>query len=92
MDKFTAKKSYRDGHVALRFSLKANYIKIDGGSDLSTAQARDLARALVEEADRTDAKVAAKKAAEERRQKWRDREVAAGRIKIMGAGEFFQRR
>lgn len=51
-----------------------------------------MARALVEEADRADAKVAAKKASEDRRQKWRDREVAAGRLKIFGAGEFFQRR
>lgn len=92
MDKFTVKKSYRGGHVGLRFSVKANYIKIEGGSDLSTEQARDLARILVDESDRADARVAAKKASEDRRQKWRDREIAAGRIKIMGTGEFFQRR
>ncbi len=89
MDKFCIKKSYKDGHVGLRFALKAkdwygDSIKIDGGSDISTAEARELARALIEEADRADAKVAAKNASNERRQKWRDREVAAGRMKIIG--------
>lgn len=91
MDKFCIKKSYRDGHVGLRFSVKASgwhgdSIRIDGGSDLSTAAARDLATALVEEANRADAKVAAQKASEERRHKWREREIAAGRMKIMKLG------
>ena len=40
MDKFSIKKSYMDGHVGLRFSVKASgwhsdTIKIDGGSDLA---------------------------------------------------------
>lgn len=74
MDKFAVKKSYRDGCVGLRFSVKANgwqgdSIKIEGGSDLRTADARDLARALIEEADRADAKVAVKMASDERRLK-----------------------
>lgn len=88
-DKFCVKKSYRDGHLALRFSVKDRTVRVDGGSELSTAQARDLATALISEADRADAKVAAKKESEERRRKWRDREVAAGRIKIIGAAKFF---
>lgn len=97
MDKFSIKKSYREGHVGLRFSVKASgrdgdSIRIEGGADLSTAAARDLARALIKEADRADAKVAAKKASDERRQKWRDREVAAGRIKVMSLGDVIHRR
>lgn len=88
MDKFCIKKSYRDGHVGLRFSVKASgrhgdSIRIDGGADLSTAEARDLARALIEEADRADAKIAAKKASDDRRKKWRDREIAAGRMQVI---------
>jgi hypothetical protein len=89
MDKFCIKKSYRDGHVGLRFSIKASgrhgdTLRIEGGCDLSTEAARELARALIEEAERADAKVATKKASDERRKKWRDREVAAGRMKIIG--------
>lgn len=92
MDKFCVKKSYRDGYVGLRFLVKDRCVRIDGGSDLSTTEARELATALIQEADRADAKVASKKASDERRQKWRDREIAAGRRKVIGAGEFFQRR
>jgi len=97
MDKFCIKKSYRDGHVGLRFSVKARdwhggSININGGSDLSTAEARDLANALITEADKADAKVTAKKASDERRQKWRNREIAAGRMKIIGtAGNGIER-
>ena len=95
MDKFSIKKSYMDGHVGLRFSVKArgrhsDTIKIDGGSDLSTAAARDLAKALMEEAERADAKVAAKAASDMRRQKYREREIAAGRMKIISLDEMFR--
>lgn len=88
MDRFCVKKSYKDGHVGLRFSLKASgwhgdSIRIEGGADLSTAAARALAVALVEEADRVDAKVRAKVASDDRRQKYRDREIAAGRMKVI---------
>lgn len=89
MGQFCIKKSYRDGCVGLRFTVKASgwhfdNLKIDGGSDLSTAEARDLAKALIEEADIADAKVTAKKASAERRQKYREREIAAGRLKVVG--------
>ena len=90
-DKINVKKSYRDGHVALGITLNDRSVKVAGSTDLSTSQARDLARSLIAEADRADAKVAAKSAKEDRRKKWRDREVAAGRIKIMDAGSFFKR-
>lgn len=96
MTQISVKKSYKDGHVAVRVILKASgwksdSIKVDGGADLSSAEARELARSLIAEADRTDAKVAAKAASEARRKKWRDREVAAGRLKIVELGSFFGR-
>ena len=88
------KKSYKDGHVSLHVSLRAHgwksdSIKIDGSTDLSSNQARELARALLAEADRADAKVEAKAASEARRKKWRDREVAAGRLKVIELGSLF---
>ena len=90
-DKISVKKSYRDGHVALNVTLNDRSVKVIGSTDLSAAQARELAESLIAEADRADAKVAAKAAKEDRRKKWRDREIAAGRIKIMDAGSFFRR-
>ncbi len=87
MGTFRVVKSYKDGHVGLRASMKGDgrgdSIKMDAGTDLSSIRARDLAQALIEEANRADAKVATKKASDERRQKYRDREVAAGRMKII---------
>ena len=87
----TVKKAYKDGHIGVSVAMKASgwgpdRVKIEGSTDLTTAQARQLARALVEAADEADAKVARKAASEERRQKWRDREVAAGRLKIISLG------
>ncbi|OWK41975.1 hypothetical protein FRUB_04053 [Fimbriiglobus ruber] len=37
-------------------------------------------------ADKADAKVAAKAESEERRHKWREREIAAGRMKVLKLG------
>ena len=94
MTKISAKKSYKEGHVSVRVCLNArgwqsDNIKLEGSTDITSAQARDLAKSLIAEADRTDAKVEAKAASEARRKKWRDREVAAGRMKIMSIGEIF---
>lgn len=88
-DRIIANRSYKDGHVSVRVTLKTSgwksaSIKVEGATDLSSNQARELAKSLIAEADRADAKVAAKAASEARRKKWRDREVAAGRIKIVG--------
>ena len=96
MTENSAKKSYKEGHVSVRFDLKARgwhsaSVNVHGTTDLSSAQARELAKALLVEADRSDAKVAAKTSLEERRKKWRDREVAAGRIKTVELGSFFRR-
>lgn len=90
MGAVTIKKSYKDGHVGLRVSMKASdwsgdSLKVDGAVDLTSIQARELATALIEEADKVDAKVAAKKASDERRKKWRDREIAAGRMKVFSS-------
>lgn len=94
MTAITAKKSYKDGHVSVRFTLKSGgwtgaSVKVEGATDLSTEQARELARTLLAEADRADAKKAAKAASDERGKKWRDREVAAGRMKILDSQTFF---
>jgi hypothetical protein len=84
----SAKKSYKDGHVSLRVTLKASgwrrdSVKVEGNTELSSEQARELAKALLDEAERADAKVAAKAASDARRKKWRDREIASGRMKII---------
>lgn len=91
MGAITAKKSYKDGHVSVRVVLKTNgwrgdSLKIEGSTDLSSEEARDLARSLIAEADRADAKVATKVASEARRKKWRDREIEAGRMKVVSLG------
>lgn len=96
MTEISAKKSYKEGHVSVRVELKSRgwggpSVNIQGTTDLSSAQARELAKALLAEADRADAKVAAKAASEARRKKWRDREVAAGRMKIIQLGSLMGR-
>ena len=58
--------------------------RIDATADITPDQARVLATDLVEAADRVDAKVAAKVAAETRRKAWRDREIGSGRSKVFG--------
>lgn len=97
MTGIVVRKSYKAGHVSVRIALKAHSyradtIKIEGQTDLSSTDAREIATALIEEADRADARVAAKAASDERRQKWRDREIAAGRIKIISPTDFFGNR
>lgn len=90
-------KSYRDGHIGVRVEASVSGY---GGSgsintkmrlDLTPSQARDLAQALIRAADEEDSKQAKKAAAEERRRKWRDREIAAGRMRMVSAQEFFGR-
>lgn len=84
----TAKKSCRDGHVSVRVILSARgfdsgSVRVEGGTDLSTAQARELAKALLDAADRADEKVSVKAASDKRRRKYREREIAAGRMVVM---------
>ncbi len=84
-----AKKSFSDGCVQVGIKLKAggwghDRAQIVASTDITTAQARALAQALVALADEADARVVRKVAAEERRKNWRDREIAAGRMKVFG--------
>ncbi len=85
-----AKKGYKDGIVGLAISLRCHGYgdgaRIDGSTDLSIQQARELAAALISHADAAEAAIAKKAAQEDRRQKWRDREVAAGRMQIISFG------
>ena len=95
-DKLTIKKSYHEGHVrvALEMSVhghSSGSIKMFADCDLSVLEARALAASLIAEADLIDAKVAKKEAEKQRRAKWLEREVAAGRRKIMSVSEFFGR-
>ena len=92
-----AKRSHKAGHVALSVQLKcsgwgSDRAKIDASTEVTTEQARALAEALVRLADQADAKEAAKGAAEDRSRQWRDREVSAGRMRIMGVGDFLNGR
>lgn len=84
----TITKSYSDGKVTVRVTLRIRgyneeSINMQGNTTLSTVEARSLATSLVAFAAAADAKVAKKAAEEDRRKKWRDREIAAGRMKIM---------
>ena len=91
-----AKKSFRDGHVSIGVRLKCgaygDTARIDAGCELAVAQARELARSLIELADEAEARAVKKAAADERRAKWRDREIAAGRMKVMRVSDVFGRR
>ncbi len=82
-----AKKSYKDGHVAVELNMKCggynDRATIKGHTDIPTELARDIARTLIECADKADAKMVEKLAANERRKKYQDREIAAGRMVVM---------
>lgn len=89
MDKLpiSVKRSYKDGCVSVSMALKASnigsHLRVEGSTDLTIDQARVLAHGLIFEADKADDKVKAKAASDERRQKYREREIAAGRLKVM---------
>lgn len=83
-------KSHKVGHVAIRISLRCrggfggDASNIDGRTELTVAEARELAEKLITFADCAEATVFAKQAQEQRRKQWRDREIAAGRMKVFG--------
>lgn len=87
----TAKRSFNDGKVALNIALKVQgwgggtSARINASTDLTTAQARALAEELAALADSADAAVARRDAKDARRKAWRDREIAAGRMVVIGA-------
>ena len=90
---FAVKRAYGDGSVRVAVTLSASHIgehvAIQGAGEIDTAEARALAAALIAEADRVDAATAKKAAAEARREAYRQREIAAGRMKVMSPAEFF---
>lgn len=69
----SAKRSYKDGYVSVSIALRASHfgcsLRTEGSTDLTTEQARALAGDLIAEADRSDAKVAARTVREENRKK-----------------------
>jgi hypothetical protein len=88
-----AKKSYSSGMVSVSVNLKASgyksdRIKVEGSTDITSEQARQLAFTLIQQADAADAKVAAKVKSEENRRKYREREIAAGRLIVMRGSPF----
>lgn len=92
---FAAKRSHRAGLVELGYAGRTwsagASIAIKLSDDISTEHARELAAELIRLADEADAKVAKEVAAKARRKAWTDREVAAGRMKLFSAAEFFGR-
>lgn len=85
----TAIKGYRDGRVGVRVlvhgggSFGRDDVRVTATTYLTTAEAREFAAGLIQRADDEDARMAKKQAAEDRRRAWRDREVAAGRMKVI---------
>lgn len=83
-----AARSFSDGKVTIKGELRSGgydpSIQTKFSLDIFAHAARALAAKLIALADEADAKVAKKVAAEGRRRKWRDQEIAAGRIKVIG--------
>jgi hypothetical protein len=84
-------KSFTEGCVGIRVTLCARgysgaSVNIQGSTNITTIESRELAMALIALADEADAKIAKSAAAKERRDKWREREIAAGRMIIMKLG------
>lgn len=96
MPKISIKRAYQDGHVRVGVELKSGGYRSDdiamkGSCEISSVEARDLAVALVTEADRVDSVMARREKHSVNRAKWQAREVAAGRMVIMQPSEFFGR-
>lgn len=89
MSKVLAKvqKSYQDGHVKLRVDASASRrghdVTVSAAVDLDLEAARWLAATLMVAVEKEEAKIKAHHDREARRKAWRDREVAAGRMKII---------
>ena len=72
--------------VKLNTGWDGDHVRLDGSTNLTTDQARALGQSLIALADAADAKAAAHAAVEARRRAWRDREIAAGRMKVFSFG------
>lgn len=82
-----ANKGYREGHISLSVKADAHHLGVSVASTVSVVLDLDAARILQAEIGEAIAKAEAKMNAhadrEARRKAWRDREVAAGRMKII---------
>jgi hypothetical protein len=92
--KIKAIKSFNDGRIKIGLTMDCGYhyptAKIDAKVEITTLEARALATEILALADADDAKIAKKQEADARPQKWRHREVAAGRRVVLSAGAFFK--
>ena len=87
-DSITVKRAYSDGLVSISVRLsgsgyRSDSINVMGSTDISIPVARSLAADLIRLADEADVKAEKKRAADERRKKWREREIAAGRMQVV---------
>lgn len=83
-----AKKSFKEGCVAVAITLKAigwgnDSARISASTELTTVQARALAQQLIALAEAAEARIERKEAKKASRKKWREREIAAGRMIVM---------
>lgn len=92
--KFSVSRSNSARMVSVRFVMSVwdmgTSLRTKGGSNITSAEAREFAADLIAQADAADAKADKVAASEARRKAWRDREIAAGRMKIFTAKEFFR--
>lgn len=86
----SVRRSYCDGKVGVRMELSVlgsygrGLSKSLLSADISVEDARAIAAALLAEATLVEGKEQKKALHEERRRKWRDREIAAGRMVVIG--------
>lgn len=88
-------KSYSDGHIQLSVKASVGHVGQSIASTVAVAVSLDDARALQADlaaaVEKEAARLQAKADQEARRKAWRDREVAAGRMQVFSASEFFNR-
>ncbi len=92
---FSVKRAYGDACVRISVALSSHgygpSVSVNASHEISTAEARELAKNLIAEADRADAAAAKKQAEKGRRAQYTEREIAAGRMVKISATEFFRR-
>jgi len=90
---FAVIKSHSDGCVGVRVNLRGDgwnpSVSVQASASVTVADARALAADLIRQADDVDDKETKKRAKIERRQKYWEREIAAGRMKVFTPDEFF---
>ena len=91
----TVQKSFSDGKIGVKIKLKSGgwrpSIRIEASTELTTLQARVFAAALITAADLEDTKIAKKQAEKDRKRAYQDREIAAGRTRVLSIEDVFGR-